>query len=778
MIRILSISAIFLIVFINIGCSGSKQSPVTPQNESSIPEFSLQADLSDYTNQLWGSWGATFNPDQLSLQLEPVREQSATFDITSQIPIPGIVVNSYNPASHILDVDVTISNPYPITGFDVRLIIYTDNSGNQLLNDDGWTNQFDRPGGFIGNPFKAYAKDQPNRMFSGSTQHTENLQIYWPSGAMIYWAVIGSAPSNTTEPYKFENFNHTELNPGTGSSCTVSVDVLDWQSNAGPLYMYENTISSGGFQPMAHGTGNTWSMTLTNNNSAPVGEYEAIVAAYSSDSGSVVLFDYFTITITEAVEEHGWASNWGGWSADYGRGVAVDSQGNVYCYGAYKSDDFDIDPDPLIEDIRPLAGSTDLFLSKFDKNGNYLMGYNWGGTYVDDVDEYGGACIAVDNDDNVYVCGRFYYTVDMDPTKDTANFTADGSESDAFITKFSPSGAYLWTKTWGSEETDWAVTVACDGSDYVYVGGIMWGSTDLDPGPGEDWHYLNGPLSIFNWDGYMIKLDPDGNWVLAKHWGGTSSDWVEGLDVDKDHNVIVTGAFYETVNFNPDGPAKTRISNGVCDAYVLKLNSAGVFQWVNAWGAESYDYGTHSSTDSQGNVYTAGYFSETCDMNPDPYAEDFLTSNGSFRFDASISAFTPSGGYKWAYGWGGTERDAPYCIDVDGFDNIYITGKYQYTADFDPTSGADIRTSAGGEDIFLSVFRPSGDRWYTLTWGGESIDEGTGVFTTKNGNCYLTGKFASDTILIDFNPGPDEYFLIPVGSVDPYLVKLLPGGVW
>ena len=775
----LSILVILLVTAMIVGCSGSTKTPVTPSSESTpIPAFAIDASEADLSQVLWGAWDVDFNLENMTYGINPDRDLAATYNVTSWIPTPGIVINGYDPGTSTLDVDVTISNPYTIQGHDVRLVIYTDSAGHKLLNDDGWTNMFDIPGGFIGNPFKAYAKEQPNRLFAGQTQYTENLQIHYPpSSGNIRWAITASYPANCFDPYKLDNFAHTPLEDTNGSSCTIVVDVSDWQNDVSQVVLYETTIGGGSFHQFTHASGNEWSIELVNNNGVAAGEYPAIVIAYSVNSGNAVLFDYFTITVTKATEEHGWARNWGGWSADYGRGVAIDHQGNFYCFGSYKSDDFDVNPDPLIDDERGNAGSNDLFLSKFDKDGNWQWAYTWGGTYVDDTDER-GTPIDIDDNDNVYFSGRFYYTVDLDPTDGVDTFTAAGTESDAFVTKLSPDGSYQWTKTWGSEETDWGMTVACDGSDYVYIGGIMWGSTDLDPGSGVDMHYLNGPLSIFNWDGYMIKLNPNGDYVWGKHWGGTDSDWIEGVSVDDNSNILIAGGFYTTVDFNPDGTPARRTSQGCNDAYVMKLNPDGVFQWVNAWGSTSYDHAHHAAADSNGNIYVAGNFSETVDFDPDPVGEDLHTSNGSFRFDASISAFTPDGDYLWGGGWGGTERDQAYDIAVDGFDNIFIIGKYQYTADFDITDGEDIRTSAGGEDIFLSVFRPDGERWYTLTFGGESIEEGNSVYATEDGICGFAANFASDTIPIDWNPGPEEYFLVPEGSVDPILVKLMPGGVW
>ena len=773
----------FLIVMLVIiaGCSSSGNNPVNPVDEpKEIPDFALDVDERDSSYEIWGIWNLAFNPETMEITNTPSRELAGSFNVTALIPAPVITFNSYDPGSRIIDLDVTINNNSNYSGYDVRLIVYTDFIGHKLVNDDDWTNLFDIPGGFIGNPFKTYATSEPARIFTAKTEHTENVQIYIPpSGGNVQWAVTASFPGHCFEPYEIGTFSQTTLYETVGSSCTSDVDVFDWDNDLSQVFLYDNAITGVGMNPMTQGSGNTWTMELTNTNGVPAGDYEVIVVAYSTNSGSIALFDHFTVTVSEEIsEEHGWAANFGGWSADYGRGVAIDSEGSFYCYGGYKSDDLDVDPDPLVEDIRTNAGSVDLFLSKFDKDGNWLWAYTWGGTFVDDTDER-GTSIDIDLDDNVYITGRFYYTVDMDPTDEGVDeHTGVGFESYAFASKYNSDGGYVWTKSWGSDESDWGMTVACDGNDYVYIGGMSWGDIDLDPGPGEDWHMLNGPHSIFNWDGYLIKLLPNGDYVWGKTWGGPDADWLEGVSIDKDSNIILAGAFYETVDFNPEGSPELRTSAGRNDPWVMKLDPNGVFQWVNTWGGDSFDHGHHADTDSNGNIYVAGNFTGTVDFDPDPLRTAWISSNGTGRFDAFICSFNSSGDYRWGGGWGGTERDQAYDIAVDGSDKVYIIGKYQYTADFDITDGEDIRTSVGGEDLFLSVFQSNGDRIYTYTFGGESIEIGTSVDVTPEGVCGFTGYFASDDIPIDWDPGPEEYFLIPVGSVDPIIEKLMPDGYW
>ena len=186
-----------VLVILLAGCSSSTNNPVNPDEEAaSFPNFQTDVNEENTNHNLWGVWSVSFNPDTMDIIAAPSRELAASYNISTMIPAPGIAINDYDPVTRVLDVDVTLNNPYSIDGYDVRLIIYTDNNGHKLVNDDNWTNLFDIPGGFIGNPFKAYAAAQPNRIFAGLTQHTEDLQIYLPpSGGDVLWAVTASSTS-------------------------------------------------------------------------------------------------------------------------------------------------------------------------------------------------------------------------------------------------------------------------------------------------------------------------------------------------------------------------------------------------------------------------------------------------------------------------------------------------------------------------------------------------------------------------------------------------------
>ena len=211
-------------------CSNKTTAPTVPDNSF----FDLPTpQINEVPGRtLLGTWTITFDTENLDFEINSSRISEMHYNATHLIPAPQILINGFDPITNIIDVDVTISNPYPLDVYDVRLIIYTDSVGHKLQNDDGWTALYEIPGGLPINPFKAYAKDQPNSLFAGQTEYTENLQILLPGGnPNVSFAIDASYPGNCEEPHKIGNFSQGVLYDQIGSSAIIQVDVYDWQND-------------------------------------------------------------------------------------------------------------------------------------------------------------------------------------------------------------------------------------------------------------------------------------------------------------------------------------------------------------------------------------------------------------------------------------------------------------------------------------------------------------------------------------------------------------------
>jgi hypothetical protein len=160
----------------------------------------------------------------------------------------------------------------------------------------------------------------------------------------------------------------------------------------------------------------------------------------------------------------------------------------------------------------------------------------------------------------------------------------------------------------------------------------------------------------------------------------------------------------------------------------------GDFVWAKAMGGTGPDWGDGMAVDSAGNVYTTGFFEGTVDF--DPGAGVFnLTSAGGY--DIFVSKLDSTGNFVWAKCMGGTNGDYGTGIAVDSAGNVYTTGDFTGTADFDPGAVVFNLTSAGGYDIFVSKLDSTGNALWAKRMGGTGDDYGTGIAVDSAGNVHM-----------------------------------------
>jgi hypothetical protein len=334
---------IVLIIFLSIitGCSSGRTSTAISAGmnfeHETFPDLSVN-DNYDSGRQFLGSWILHFNTQQKEVRLENDRALTAHYNITSMLPDPSIQFISYDPVTSIATLNVTITNPFPIDGYDLRLIVYTNNRGIRLLNPDNWTGLHDIPGGTKINPFKAYAKTSANRKFAAFTQHIETFQFYI-SGITGYVqiAIDASYPGNCAEPYKIDNFVCDDLYETIGSYAIAWVDVYDWQVDVNEVRLYCSQITAADFILMYQLSWKTWVSEIYNITGAQAGDYLAIISATSSGSGQTALYHLVTIHVLES-EDNCLNDNNESWF----EATPVGLHESFYdCVGKYEGDEYD-----------------------------------------------------------------------------------------------------------------------------------------------------------------------------------------------------------------------------------------------------------------------------------------------------------------------------------------------------------------------------------------------------------------------------------------------------
>jgi hypothetical protein len=368
--------------------------------------------------------------------------------------------------------------------------------------------------------------------------------------------------------------------------------------------------------------------------------------------------------------------------------------------------------------------------------------------------------VATDNSGNVYVTGVFQGTVDFDPGTGTDNRTSNAGSMDIYLTKYDVSGSYQWTKVVGGASSDYGISVATDSSGNVYLTGYFTGTVDFDPGTGTDNRTSLGVDDI-----YLTKYDASGNYQWTKAIGGTGYDYSYSVVADSSGNVYFTGSFENTVDFDPGTGTDNRTSLGGDDIYLTKYDASGTYQWTKIMAGTGYEYGKSLRIDSAGNVYLVGQFENTVDFDSETGTDNRSSVGG---FDVYLTKYDVSGSYQWTKTIGGTGYDFGNSVAVDGSGNVYFTGDFENSVDFDPETGADNRSSAGGVDIYLTKYDASGSYQWTKTVGGTGYDYGKSVAVDGSGNVYAVGLFAGT---VDFDPGTGTDNYTSTRFADIYLTK-------
>ncbi|GAH01347.1 unnamed protein product, partial [marine sediment metagenome] len=229
-----------------------------------------------------------------------------------------------------------------------------------------------------------------------------------------------------------------------------------------------------------------------------------------------------------------------------------------------------------------------------------------------------------------------------------------------------------------------------------------------------------------------------------------------------------------TTDFDPSPEGvDNHFSASSNDAFLSKIDSNGNYLWAVTWGGTGADNCFDIIEDSNDNIYVAGSFRDTVDFDPSGGVDNH-TSIGSA--DAFISKFDTNGNFQWALTWGGVNIDYSLCVSVDTNDDVYVSGRFRFTADFDPSPGGnDTHSSLGACDVFLSKFDPNGNFLWVKIFGGPASDRCYGLNIYDNSSIYLTGYHSGG---VDFDPGPGIDMHSAYGSRDIFLSKFDSNGIF
>ncbi|MBA3682931.1 MAG: T9SS type A sorting domain-containing protein [Bacteroidetes bacterium] len=199
-------------------------------------------------------------------------------------------------------------------------------------------------------------------------------------------------------------------------------------------------------------------------------------------------------------------------------------------------------------------------------------------------------------------------------------------------------------------------------------------------------------------------------------------------------------------------------------SYTL-THSQTTFNWAKQVGGVGNDKAKTIVVDALGNVYNAGGFSGNVDM--DPGLGTFtLTSLGAE--DIFISKLDAAGNFIWAKQIGGSQQNYISSIVLDAANNIYATGYFNGTVDFDPGAGISNLSSNGNSDAFILKLDANGNFLWANSTGGTGNDYGIDITTDPSGNIYTCGSY---TGTVDFDPSAATLNQSSNGMQDVFISK-------
>ncbi len=786
---------VILAIFI-LGCSGVSDIPILPQDNQGEPQ-GIQTPLNekplerniDSQRVLWGIWNVMFDPVECKVTVEPARNLQVHFNITDMILPPAcddcfdVAIKGFNPVTRILDADITLRNPTPINGRDVRGILHTNDHGHLLKNPDDWTGFWDAPGGGTINPFIAFAKDEPYRVFAGHAEHTENFRVYIPKPPAYFaitFAVDASWPGNCKEPYSIEDFiQEGQLLPTGGSSVDISMTVLDWQNDDKLAQISVPEIIGPDWADFNSLGGGQWELNLVNSEAAPPGDYEALIRVTSENVEGTYLYDYVTITVSNTDDPFVTSIDPpSGNLNDNIYGAAV-SGGNFLgpCDVELKLGAYTITA-TSVEVLDPGNISCDIYIPLEADIGLYDV-------VVKNADEK-----LATGPDLFEVISPFPVVTSIIPESNFVNQHTGGAEISG-SNFLSPCIVDLvrgsYTITSSNVDVQGEATIICDfdipiDAEIGLYDVVVTNYNELQ-GVGAELFTVVCPVPIID------SADPPaglaGETIVEMEVHGDNFIYPGmqlSLKMDGETDIVAYNivSVYPTLFycdlFIPQGTTPgmwdMEITNGCGESTVwedsFEINSPS--GWCRTWGGPDEDDGFDVAIDDAGNAYVTGFFRSTVDFDPGPGVEE-RTAVGSE--DVFLCKFRPNKELAWVATWGSSSGDRGQGVAVDDDGVVLVTGWFQGACDFDPDTGTEMRTPIGATDAFLSAFSPEGEFYGVNTWGGATTDGGGGVIT-DGPDVYVTGHFSG---VVDFDWDPvGEAIRTSVGANDIFILKVIGEG--
>ena len=240
-----------------------------------------------------------------------------------------------------------------------------------------------------------------------------------------------------------------------------------------------------------------------------------------------------------------------------------------------------------------------------------------------------------------------------------------------------------------------------------------------------------------DYDGFIVKFNPQGNIVWGTYFGGADSDQIYAVDLDDNDNLYIIGSTLSNANIATLGSFQENLA-GSSDVFISKFTPAGTLVWSTYLGGIDFDSGDKISFDGYNHIYISGSNIASTNLATPGVFQETIGNSSSI-----IAKFDLDGNRIWATYYGGR---APIYYIKASLDGAFVTGN---TLDCPPNNSYNTYYGTPNgfkplpsncREIYLSKFNPVGQReWSTYYGGNQSEGSNKNSIELMDDKIYLSG---------------------------------------
>lgn len=397
-----------------------------------------------------------------------------------------------------------------------------------------------------------------------------------PQPEMLWSTYFGGNEFDVTTRIAADSSNHVYQIGVTMSLDNIATSGAFQQTYAGDLDIYLSRFSPNGTLLWSTYFGGpqserAYGIATTTNNQVIVGGSTFSQTGISTTGAYQQFLEGLDDGFLVSFDEDGnrlWGTYYGGNAHDFITSTTVNSSGKIIVGGHTRSTNNIATSGAFIETMTSTESG---FISCFDANG-FL---EWG-SYIGSASMTSVESVHVD-DAFVYIAGRTNSPSGISTIgAHQENIQGATGFSDAFVSKFTLSGAIVWSSYYGGNFGDSGQGITTDEDGNVYLNG---NASSLNNIATPEAHLPNRPSSE---SGFLAKLSPTGERIWATYIGDTGSDYLSVLAYS--NGELINGGYTTSTSNIATSGAYQESNAGEFDGFLYAIDTAGNYSWGTFFG--------------------------------------------------------------------------------------------------------------------------------------------------------------------------------------------------